>query len=70
MMIYSFVIIIVNPPVVQAQPIVQEPEQPRSIAPDPGLTYRCPHCGWWNAYDTMTAFKIGSKAHLRRCPKR
>lgn len=68
---FTLVVIIVHAGAAAPQaPVVQE-EQPRSIASDPGLIeWRCPDCGWWNAYESMTAFKIGSRAHLRRCPKR
>lgn len=74
-MIYSFVVIIIYPPVqapsptVGEQPIVQE--QPLAIEPERGsINWHCPHCGWWNAYDNMASYRIGSKAHLRNCPKR
>jgi hypothetical protein len=64
---FTLVVIIVQgaaPPPIQEQPIVQE--QPI----DAGIQWRCPHCNWWNTYEDMRGYTIGSKAHLRRCPKR
>jgi hypothetical protein len=67
---FTLVVIIVNAGVAQSAPVVQE--QPIVQKPEPGFSmrYDCPDCGWWNTYDDMTAFKIGSRAHFRRCPKR
>jgi hypothetical protein len=73
-MIYSFVVIIVTLPVqapsptVQEQPIVQE-DRPAGVEEPPldPLRWHCPHCSWWNTYDNLKAFKIGSKQHLKRC---
>lgn len=56
---FYLVVIIVNAQGAAA-PVVQKS--------DPGLNYRCEKCGWWNTYDNLTSFRIGSKAHFRRCP--
>lgn len=69
---FTLVVIIVQgaaPPVIQEQPIDQDAAI--AIEPERGaINWHCPQCGWWNAYDSMASYRIGSKAHLRRCPKR
>lgn len=65
MIYFTLIVIVVNPvqqpaPVVQEQPIVQK-------WPSEGMTYHCPNCSWWNSYDNMKAFKIGTKQHQKRC---
>jgi len=68
-MIYSFVIIIINPPAqVAAPPVVQE-VAPLPVDLDP-MSWHCPACGWWNTYTSVASLKNGSKQHLKRCPKK
>lgn len=73
-MIYSFVVIIITPPAQAPSPVVQALAIVETLVkqpPEPGaINWHCPQCNWFNAYENMTLFKIGSKAHLRRCPRR
>ena len=71
---FTLIVIVVTQgaaaPVVLEQPIVQEQPLDKQ-PPEPGaINWHCPQCNWFNVYETMTLFKIGSKAHLRRCPNR